>query len=97
MLNSSFAVSVNIPTQEEISQTFSAMNDSVGVINTLVTDGRREDQPQLECNQEIDRNARYLETMLAKSYVQSAGVNLNAYTSATVIGHAYVSSNGGLG
>ena len=97
MSNSNFAVSVNTPTQEEISQTFSAMNDSVDVINTLVTDGRREDQSQRDCNREVDRNARYLEAMLAKSYVKSAGIGLNVYTSATIVGYAYISSNGGLG
>jgi len=72
------------------------MNDSVWVINTLVAGGPREEQTQLECNQEIDRNVRYLEIMLSKSYIQDAGRPLGTYQVAIIDGNAYIESHGGL-
>ena len=84
------------PTPEQLDKMFSAMDDSVGVINTRCTEGPRQGQTQLECNQEIDRNVRHLELMLSKEYIQDAGRDLTSYQDAIVEGDAYIAAHGGL-
>ena len=84
------------PTPEQINQMFSAMDDSVWVINTDCDNGPRQFQTQLELNQEIDRNARHLELMLSKPYIQDAGRPLGTYEEAIVRGDAYIATHGGL-
>ena len=85
-----------IPTPEQIDQMFRAMDDSVFVINLRCTEGPGQDQTQLECNQEIDRNDRHLELMLSKDYIQDAGRNLAPYENAITEGEAYIAAHGGL-
>ena len=86
------------PTPEQLDKMFSAMDDSVWVINQRCTEGPRQGQSQLECNQEIDRNARHLELMLSKEYIQDALPQqlLPSYQDAIVEGDAYIAAHGGL-
>ena len=84
------------PTPEEINQMFSAMDDSVWVINDKIANGPSEFQTQLECNEEVDRNVRHLELMLTKPYISGAGRPLTSYQTAIVDGKAYIASHGGL-
>jgi hypothetical protein len=85
-----------VPTPEELNQMFKAMDDSVDLINDKIANGPGEYQTQLQCNKEIDRNVRHLESMLSKSYIQDAGRSLTSYENAIVDGKAYIESHGGL-
>ena len=84
------------PTPEELNQMFSAMDDSVWVIDNKIQNGPYEFQTQLEANQEVDRNVRHLENMLAKPYIQDAGRPLATYQTAIRDGKAYIAAHGGL-
>jgi hypothetical protein len=84
------------PSPEQIAQDLSAMGDSVYVIDSMVENGPRGDQSQLEANEEVDRNVRHLEIMLGKPYIADAGRPLGSYQTAITSGQAYIASHGGL-
>ncbi len=70
------------PTAEELEQHFSAMGDSVWVIDSLVDDGPREGQTAEEATEEIERNVAHLALMIEKPFIKSAGRSLSAYIDA---------------
>lgn len=85
-----------VPTPQELNQMFSAMDDSVWVIDNKITNGPYPQQTQLQANQEVNRNVEHLELMLSKSYIQDAGRELATYEVAVTDGKAYIATHGGL-
>ena len=71
-----------VPTAEELERHFSALGDSVWVIDTLSAEGPREGQTAEEAAEEIERNVAHLKLMIEKDYIKSAGRSLAAYTAA---------------
>jgi hypothetical protein len=72
---------VEEPTAEELEQHFSAMSDSVWVIDSLA-ESPREGQSAEEASAEIQRNVAHLALMIEKPYIKSAGRSLSAYIDA---------------
>ena len=70
-----------VPTAEELEQHFSALDDSVWVIDSLV-ESPRENQTAEEAAEEIERNVAHLKLMIEKEYIKNAGRSLAAYTAA---------------
>ena len=81
------------PTPEELDKMFSAMDDSVWVIDDKIANGPGEYQTQQEANDEVGRNVGHLEIMLSKSYIQDAGRDLSTYEAAIVDGNAYIAEH----
>jgi hypothetical protein len=55
-------------TAEEIAQHYSAMGDSVDLINGIIDGSQMADDTQEEKNDCVDRNVRHLEIMVAKDF-----------------------------
>ena len=55
-------------TAEEIAQHYSAMGDSVDLINGIIDGSLMADDTQEDKNDCIDRNVRHLEIMVAKDF-----------------------------
>jgi hypothetical protein len=55
-------------TAEEIAQHYSAMGDSVDLINGIIDGSLMADDTQEEKNDCVDRNVRHLEIMVAKDF-----------------------------
>jgi hypothetical protein len=78
----SFSLQAETPTAEQLEQHFSAMDDSVGVIDLLKADGPREFQTAEEAAAELSRNVEHLALMVEKDFIKNAGRSLAAYTAA---------------
>ena len=65
-------------TAEEINAMFSAMGDSVTLLNELVTAGTHSD----DIDDTVDRNYRHLEIMLAKDHISDDDRDKTSYTDA---------------
>ena len=81
------------PTESEIAQHFSAMDDSVTLINSTVAD----DTAALaayggadEVNLMVTRNTDHLEIQAAKDWYAASSVSKTPYTDAVTAGKAYV-------
>ena len=55
-------------TAEEIAQHYSAMGDSVNLINGIIDGSLMADDTQEDKNDCVDRNVRHLEIMVAKDF-----------------------------
>ena len=55
-------------TAEEIAQHYSAMGDSVNLINGIIDGSMMADDTQEDKNDCVDRNVRHLEIMVAKDF-----------------------------
>jgi hypothetical protein len=55
-------------TAEEIAQHYSAMGDSVDLINGIIDGSKMADDTQEDKNDCVDRNVRHLEIMVAKDF-----------------------------
>lgn len=75
-----------VPTAEELEKHFSALDDSVWVIDSLKDNGPREDQSAEEAAAEIERNVAHIGIMLERAYIKNAGRSLSAYTAAIAKG-----------
>ena len=75
-------VDTYVPTPEQLNKHFSALDDSVGVIDFLKAEGPREYQTAEEAADEIKRNVEHLALMIEKDYIKNAGRSLAAYTAA---------------
>lgn len=75
---------------QNIDQTFSAFNDSVDLINTILaeTENISEDKKNT-----IYRNVRHLELMLEKDFVKNAGKNLSDIQKAITDANTFLSNN----
>lgn len=69
------------PTPEQLDKHFSALDDSVGVIDSLV-ESPREYQTADEAAAEISRNVEHLALMIEKDYIKDAGRSLASYKAA---------------
>ena len=65
-------------TPEEINSMFSAMDDSVNLLNNLITAGEHDE----DIDDAVDRNYRHLEIMLAKDHIASDERDKTSYTDA---------------
>ena len=81
------------PTESEIAQHFSAMDDSVTLINSTVAD----DADALNTHGSADevklmitRNTDHLEIQAAKDWYAASSVSKTPYTGAVTAGKAYV-------
>ena len=81
------------PSPEQVAQDLKAMGDSVWVIDSKIENGPSEDQTQEEANDEVDRNVRHLEIMLAKDYIQDSGSELATFQVAIEDGNQYITSH----
>jgi len=70
------------PTAEQLDKHFSALDDSVGVIDSLKADGPREGQTAEEATAEISRNVEHLALMIEKDFIKDAGRSLASYKAA---------------
>lgn len=75
-----------VPTAEELEQHFSALGDSVAVIDELVANGPRSGQTQEEYEAAIARNAEHLELMVEKSFIKGDGRSLKSFKDAATKG-----------
>jgi hypothetical protein len=71
-----------VPTAEELDKHFSALDDSVRVIDFLKTEGPREYQTAEEAAEEIERNVAHIGIMLSKSFIKDSNRDLYVYTNA---------------
>ena len=55
-------------TAEEIAKHYSAMGDSVDLINGIIDGSKMADDTQEDKNDCVDRNVRHIQIMLAKDY-----------------------------
>jgi len=81
------------PSPEQVGQDLSAMGDSVFVIDSKIENGPSEGQTQEEANDEVDRNVRHLEIMLAKDYIQDSGSELATFQVAVTDGNDYIAEH----
>lgn len=70
-----------VPTAEQLEQHFSALDNSVWVIDTL-SESPRKWQTAEEAAAEIERNVAHIKIMLEKDYIKNAGRSLSAYVNA---------------
>ena len=81
------------PTAEEIAQHFSAMDDSVTLINATVaddTDALRQFGTAAEVKLMVTRNTDHLEVQAAKNWYSDSSKSKTPYTDAVTAGKAYV-------
>ena len=82
------------PTEAEIAQHFSAMDDSVNLIAAVVEDDTRfvnEDPDGADgVKLMVKRNTDHLEIQAAKDWYSDSSNSKTSYTNAVAIGNAYV-------
>ena len=84
------------PTADEIAQHFSAMDDSVNLINATVaddTDALEMYGDASEVKLMITRNTDHLEIQAAKDWYSDSSKSKTPYTDAVTAGKAYVAAN----
>ena len=75
-------------TAEEIAQHYSAMGDSVDLINGIIDGSLMADDTQEDKNDCVDRNVRHLEIMVAKDFWTSE--DMTASNAAITAGQNYL-------
>ena len=75
-------------TAEEIAQHYSAMGDSVTLINGIIDGSLMADDTQEDKNDCVDRNVRHLEIMVAKDFWTTE--DMTSANSAITSGKAYI-------
>jgi hypothetical protein len=78
---------IEIPAKEELDRHFSAMGDSVDLINAIVAGTRMQNEPAKDRQDCIKRNVEHLELMIAKGWF--TGRNLTAINAAIAAGKSY--------
>ena len=87
---------VDTPSPEQITQHFSAMTDSVTLINNTIADDSealRNLVNASEVNLMITRNTDHLELQLSKDWAKDDSRDKTSYTDAITAGKNYVASN----
>ena len=86
---------VDTPTTEEINAHFSAMDDSVNLINATVADDTEvlSIQTVKEVKDMITRNTDHLELQLSKDWAKDDSRDKTSYTEAIITGKNYVANN----
>ena len=82
------------PTAEEIAAHFSAMDDSVTLINATVADDSEalETMDAAEVKLMVTRNTDHLEIQAAKDWYSDSSKSKTPYTNAVTAGKAYVAA-----
>ena len=83
------------PTEAEIASHFSAMDDSVELINEIVADDTFPFDPRrtaAEVKLIVTRNIKHLELQAAKDWYIASSYNKTPYTNAVTAGKAYVAA-----
>ena len=75
-------------TAEQIAQHYSAMGDSVDLINGIIDGSKMADDTQEDKNDCVDRNVRHLEIMVAKDFWTTE--DMSSANSAITSGKAYI-------
>lgn len=75
-------------TAEEIAQHYSAMGDSVDLINGIIDGSLMADDTQEDKNDCVDRNVRHLEIMIAKDFWTTE--DMTSANSAITAGKNYI-------
>jgi|TARA_R100000093_G_scaffold57642_1_gene30057 hypothetical protein len=75
-------------TAEEIAQHYSAMGDSVALINGIIDGSQMADDTQEDKNDCVDRNVRHLEIMVAKDFWTNE--DMSSANSAITSGQSYL-------
>ena len=75
-------------TAEEIAQHYSAMGDSVDLINGIIDGSLMADDTQEDKNDCVDRNVRHLEIMVAKDFWTTE--DMSSANSAITSGKEYI-------
>ena len=75
-------------TAEEIAQHYSAMGDSVDLINGIINGSLMADDTQEDKNDCVDRNVRHLEIMVAKNFWTTE--DMTSANSAITAGKNYI-------
>ena len=75
------------PTTEEIAQHYSAMGDSVSLINGIIAGTEMADESAEDKQACVDRNVEHLEIMVAKDYWTDE--DMTAVNSAITAGQGY--------
>jgi hypothetical protein len=91
-------MSIDNLTDEEIAQHFSAMDDSVSLINAIVADdtealeqNQNREDPAAEVKGTVSRNVEHLETQAETDWYKDSSNSKTAYTNAVTAGKSYVS------
>tara|TARA_S200002703_G_scaffold158298_1_gene168262 strand:- start:25 stop:270 length:246 start_codon:yes stop_codon:yes gene_type:complete len=77
-------------TTEQIAQNYSAMGDSVAIINAVIGGTRMEAEEAADRQKCVDRNVEHLELMVAKDYWTDE--SMTAVNAAITAGKAYTAS-----
>ena len=77
-------------TAEQIAQNYSAMGDSVALINDVIAGNAMADDAKEDRQDCVDRNTQHLELMVAKDYWKSE--SMTAANAAITAGNGYTAS-----
>lgn len=77
-------------TAEQIAQNYSAMGDSVDLINAIIAGDTMADDDAADRQDCVDRNVEHLELMVAKDYWTSE--DMTAVNAAITAGNGYTAS-----
>jgi len=77
-------------TAEQIAQNYSAMGDSVALINDVIAGKAMKDDAKEDRQDCVDRNTQHLELMVAKDYWKSE--SMTATNAAITAGNGYTAS-----
>jgi hypothetical protein len=77
-------------TSEQIAQNYSAMGDSVDLINAIIAGDTMADDDAADRQDCVDRNVEHLELMVAKDYW--TGEDMTAVNAAITAGQGYTAS-----
>lgn len=78
---------IEVPNQAELDRHFSAMGDSVDLINAIVAGTRMQNESAQERKDCINRNVEHLELMIAKGWFNDR--DLTAVNAAIAAGNSY--------
>jgi len=79
-----------VKTAEDIAQDFTAMGDSVTLINEVIAGTQMADESAEDRQGAVDRNVEHLELMVAKDYWTTE--DMTAVNSAITAGNSYTAS-----
>ncbi len=79
-----------VKTAEDIAQDFTAMGDSVTLINEVIAGTQMADESAEDRQSAVDRNVEHLELMVAKDFWTNE--DMSAVNSAITAGNSYTAS-----
>ena len=79
---------IDVPTAEEIAQSYTAMGHSVELINGIIDGSKMADESTEDKEDAVRRNVEHLELMVAKDYWTNE--DMTAVNSAIASGNTYI-------